>query len=98
MQEPPQDEQPTRTVPETTEQKSNNDISDRNPEAFPVAAKWNVDIISKKMAERNMPASPEIADAYGSVGFIEILRQMDVEQQCYSNRHIGIAAEIIVDL
>ena len=45
-----------------------------------------------------MPSSPEILNTDCFIGRIEVDRQFDIEQQCGTDRHIGITAEVKVEL
>ena len=45
-----------------------------------------------------MPAQPEITDAGGLVGRIEVERDLEAKKARYPNGHIGIAGEVKVEL
>ena len=45
-----------------------------------------------------MPAPPELAEGGGAVGLVEIAREVEAEQRGHADRHVGIGAEIAVDL
>ena len=45
-----------------------------------------------------MPSAPELRNAAGTVGVVKILLQLEAEHPPKADSHIGIAAEIIVNL
>ncbi len=45
-----------------------------------------------------MPAGPELADAGGQVGIAEIQDQVEAHELGHAAGHVGIAAEIAIDL
>ena len=94
----PCDEIPGSTVPETGEEPNDQNIADVFGGADPVAAQRNIHIIPEEGAKRNVPAAPELGDAFGNVGIIEILEEVETKHPAHADGHIRIAAEVEVDL
>ena len=45
-----------------------------------------------------MPAAPEVRDARRGVGMVEVLAEAEAEHRAESDRHVGVAGEVKVDL
>ena len=58
------------------------------------AAQRNVNVIANPRAERDVPPGPEIAEAGGSVGVVEIFGKAHAEHLGEAERDVGVAAEI----
>src|ERR1700722_1463756 len=65
---------------------------------MPVAPERDVEIVAQELRQRHVPAAPEIDDAYRLVRRIEIQRQEYAEHQRDSDRHVGIAGEVEIQL
>src|SRR5271157_906159 len=98
MHTPPEHEGPTRSVPETDNEESDHQVEQDVPLRNPVSAEGNVDVVSHKPAQGNMPASPELLDIQRSVRGVEIDGQLYVEHQRRTQGHIGITGEIVIEL
>ena len=62
------------------------------------AAEREIYIIPEPVSQRDMPSSPEFRHGFGNIGIIKILLKLKTEHLCQSDRHIGITAEIVIDL
>ena len=98
VQRAPDDEGPGGAVPEPAEQHGDHQIDVAQHPAAAVAAERDVEIVAQELRQRHVPAPPEIDDAGGLVGRVEIERQEDAEHQRYADRHVGIAGEIEIEL
>jgi len=94
----PGHEVPAGTVPEAGQQPDDEDVADIFPEADPVAAQGNIHIIPEEAAQGNVPPAPEFCNAFGDVGVVEVFQELKAEDPAHTDGHIGIAAEIEVDL
>lgn len=54
-----------------------------------VASQRIKQVVAQESGQRDVPAQPELDDAVGFVGRIEVNRQADVEHQRNAQRHIG---------
>ena len=98
VQRAPHDERPGRAVPEPAEHHGDHQVDIAQDAAVAVAAERDVEIVAQELRQRHVPAPPEIDDAGGLVGRIEIERQEDAEHQRNADRHVGIAGEIEIEL
>ena len=57
-----------------------------------------IDVALQSPAQSDVPPAPEDADAFGLVGGAEIEGNVDIEELSQAHGHIGIAAEIEIDL
>ncbi len=94
----PDDEIPRRAVPEPAEQHRDDEIGVGARERPAISAQRNVKIFAQPGGERDVPASPEIGDRFRAIRRIEILRENEPEHEPEPDRHVGVAAEIEIDL
>ena len=85
-------------MPKAAEQHGDHQVAISHPSAAAVAAEWNVQVIAQPGGERDVPAPPEIGDPPREIGTPEIDREMEAEQLCHADRHIGVTGEIEIDL
>src|SRR6516162_5125733 len=98
MVQAPDNEIPTGTMPETAEKENRKQIEAYPGITAPVAPERNVEIISKPVGQRNMPALPEFAYRLGDVRENEVFEEAKSEHQSQANGHIGVAGEIKINL
>ena len=55
------------------------------------AAQWEINVFAEKGGQRHMPSSPELGNAFGHVGVVEIFGKVKSEYASKSYRHIRIA-------
>src|SRR6266571_440706 len=94
----PGGEGPVGAVPETAEHHRHHDVDALARLRAPVAAERDVQVVAQPERQRHVPAAPEVARRDGLVGTVEVLWQLDAEQPPEPDRHVGIAAEVEVDL
>ena len=68
------------------------------PLALPVAAERDVEVVAQPGRERDVPAPPELRRARGAVRTVEVPGQLDAEDAREAERHVGVRAEVEVDL
>ena len=66
--------------------------------ADPVAAQGNVDVVPEPAGQGDVPAPPELRDAAGQVGVVEVLQEREPQHAAHADGHVRIAAEVEVDL
>ncbi len=89
---------PRCAVPQTGQEPDNEQIENLPPGTLSVAAQRDVDVIAEPCAHADVPASPEFRDAFGFVRVFEVFCEMKTEEFAEPDRHIGVAAEIKIDL
>ena len=91
-------EGPAGAMPEADEEERDPqvDVGARRP--LPRAAEREIEVVTQPGAERHVPAPPEVADARGLVGAVEVLGQLEAEELGRAARDVGVAAEVAVDL
>ena len=85
-------------MPEPAEQEHHDEITVGLGVAAAVAAERNVKIVAQPRRQRHVPASPEFGDRKRRVGHAEIARECEPKHDAETNRHVGIAGEIKIDL
>ena len=94
----PQYERPVRAVPQAGDQERDQQV--QPPPALPlaIAAERDVQVVAEPGGQRNVPATPEVADARRKIRRIEVLHQVEAEDLCRADRDHRVAAEVAVDL
>ncbi len=64
----------------------------------PVAAERDVKVFAQPGRKRDVPAPPEIGDRFRAVGRIEIFREDEAEHEAEPDRHVGVTAEVEINL
>ncbi len=98
VQTAPDHERPARAVPQAAEQHRDEEIAVAEQEAATVSAERDVEVIAQEQRERDVPAPPEFDDGGRSIWRVEIHGQQDAEHARETNRHVGVAREIEVEL
>ena len=94
----PQNEGPRGTVPDTRNEKYKEKIEKMSEFSNTRATERDINIIGEPRAQGNMPSSPKILYRSRSIWEIEILHQSNAHNSRASNRDIGIAREIAINL
>ena len=94
----PQHEWPAGAVPESAQEKHDDQIPVREGSAMPVAAERDVEVVEKPVRQRDVPAAPELADRPRDVGIVEVLQDAEAEHAHQAQRHVRVAGEIEIDL
>ena len=94
----PHHERPRRAVPQAAEQHREHEVPVRVPAAAAVAAEGDVEVVAQPARQRHVPAAPEVLQAQGDVGRVEVRREADAEEQRDADGDVGVAAEVGVDL
>ena len=85
-------------MPEAGQQPDDHDVDDLSFQTMAVAAERNIDIVTEPVGQGHVPAPPEISDGAGNVRVIEVLKEIKAEHLAKTDCHIGIAAEVKIDL
>src|SRR6266542_1777850 len=76
----------------------NSKVRVRAGKAVLVAAYRNVKIFAQPRGKRDVPAPPEISDRLREIRRIKIFSENETEHQAEPNRHVGVTAEIEINL
>ena len=98
VQPAPDHESPGGPVPEPAQQHGRHQIDGAARLAMAVAAQRDVEMVAQEMAQRDVPAAPELHDRGGFVRAVEVDRQAEAQTAGQAQRHVGIAREIEEDL
>ena len=66
------------------------------PERFP--PQRNVKVLAKPSAQSDVPLVPEVGERLRLVWRVEVHREPHVEEERHAQRHVGITAEVPIDL
>lgn len=94
----PQDEGPVGTVPDTADQKRNEQVEQVSAVRYAIAPERNIDVVHEPGRKRDVPSSPELLERSGKIGPSEIFHQTESHRLGYPYRDEGITSEITVDL
>ena len=94
----PDNEIPAGTVPKTTHQENNKRIADGLGLSVFGAPERNIEVISEPRRERDVPAAPKLGEVSGEVWEFEVTQQFKAKEFGGTERNIGIAREVSVDL
>src|SRR4051794_5950689 len=90
MQPAPQHEVPCGAVPQPAEQHRRHQVDMTSRLATAVAAERNVDVVTQELAQRDVPALPEVADIGRPIWARKIQREPHVQHAREPDRHVGI--------
>ena len=80
LEGPPGDEVPGGAVPEAAERHGQHQVDVGPHPALAVAAERDVEVVAQEARQRHVPAAPEVAEAGGAVGAVEVLREDEAHQ------------------
>src|SRR5262249_54540253 len=98
MKTAPDHKVPRCAVPESADKHCDNEVRVRAREAVLVAAYRNVKISAQPRGKRDVPAPPKISDRLREIRRIKIFRENEPEHQAKPDRHVGVTAEIEINL
>ena len=98
VQESPEHEVPARAVPQPAQEHGDDQIDVRAPRPLPIAAQRDVEVVAEPLAERDVPAAPEVGDVRRQIGHAEVLRQVVADHLRRAQGHVRVAGEVAVDL
>src|SRR5699024_5824159 len=96
--EAPEEEGPPGPVPDAGEHPDDHQVPGQLDLGAAAAAQGNIDVVPEPGAEGDMPAPPELGDAPGDIGVVEIDHKVKAQHGAQAPGHIGVAAEVDVDL
>jgi len=94
----PGDEGPARAVPQAADQHGQQQVAVLRELAHAASTHRNVQKITQPEAQGDVPAPPEIDNARGFIGRIEVVRQLHAEEEGHADSHVGIAGKIEIQL
>src|SRR6266545_8240433 len=98
MKSAPDHKVPRCAVPESADKHCDNEVRVCPGEAELVAAYRNVKIFAQPRGKRDVPTPPEIGDRLREIRRIKIFSENETEHQAEPNRHVGVTAEIEINL
>ena len=98
MKNSPEDEGDACAVPESAKKHGDHQVHISPGRAFPVSSQRDVKVVPEEAGKCHVPAPPEVDDACGLVGGVEIEGEFQPEQVGDADGHVGIAGEIEIDL
>ncbi len=94
----PRRERPVGAVPEAAQDHGGHQVEAPARGRAAVAPERDVEVVAQPERQRHVPAAPEVARRHRLVRAVEVLGQLDPEQPPEADRHVGVAAEVEVDL
>src|SRR5216684_1236620 len=94
----PNDECPVCAVPKSAQEHDHSKVQVGAARSFLVAAERDVEVVAEPGGKRNVPAAPKVCDAFGEIGAGEVFRNFEAEHATEPDSHVGVAAEVEIDL
>ena len=94
----PQDEGPCCTVPQARQQPDNENVAEPFGLGDPVAAQRNVYIVPEPTAQAHVPPPPELRDAGGDVGIVEVFYKMEPEDTAQTDGHVAVTGKVEIEM
>ena len=94
----PDDERPGGAVPESAQEHGEEQVAVGSPGAVAAPAEGNVEVVAKPGRQADVPATPEVGDAGGEVGMLEVVHEGEAHDPGHPARDVGVAREVAVDL
>ena len=73
-------------------------VSDPAGLCHAVSPQGQVHVVPEKPAQGDVPAAPEVRDAGGHVGVVEVLRKAEAQHASKAQGHVAVGGEVQVDL
>ena len=94
----PEDEVPVSAVPDAGQGPDHEHVEDLAFQAPAIAAQGDVHIFPEPTGQRHMPAPPEIGDAAGNIGHIEVHGEIEAQHLAHTDAHQRVTGEIKIQL
>ena len=94
----PDNKRPVGTVPDAADKERQKKVNAGTRKRTTTAAERYVDVIFQPSRKCHVPAAPKLLNIQCLIGGVEVFRQTDTENQAASDCHVGITAEIEVQL
>src|SRR3954471_12030725 len=94
----PDHEGPIGAVPQSADEKYENEISISLIAAALVAAERDIEIVAQPLRQTDVPAAPKLGNRACNIGQTEIARKCKPKRKPEPDRHVGIAAKIEIYL
>src|SRR6185369_1280328 len=98
VQHAPNHKRPGRPMPDSRNEKGEEQIAVGEERSPAVSAERNIDIVAEPGGKADVPSGPEIAQASREIRIVKIEHQVEAHHFRHSARHVGVAAEIEKDL
>ena len=85
-------------MPDSCQEPDSAEVDHLPRNAAAVASEWNIDIFAEPGAQGDVPSPPELRKVAGSIRIIKVVRKPESQHSGNTDRHVGISAEIIVQL
>src|SRR4029079_7481711 len=98
MEQSPHDEDPVRSVPETAEQKGNENIAIPPFLRDTAPTEWHIYIIAEPCRQRDVPSLPELSHAFGEIWSAEVCHERKAHDARCADGNVGVSGKITIDL
>src|SRR5712672_2622369 len=98
MKNSPDDKGPVCAMPQSSKGHCDENVDDLSDFSTVAAAKRDIQIIPQPKRQCDVPPSPKLNERLRAVGPAEIIRQPDAEQHRNPDCHIGVSAEVAINL
>ena len=85
-------------MPDTGDRPHYEEVDNGSRQTLAASAHREIDVALEPVAERDVPAPPEFRNAVRHIRIVEVLWEVESHHLSETYRHIGVSAEIKVDL
>ena len=96
--EAPAKEIPSSSMPEARQQPDNKDIAQLLFHSLSIAPQGDIHIVPEPAAQGHMPPPPELRNAGGDIGIVEVFREPEAQKRAQTDGHITVAGKIEIDV
>ena len=94
----PEDEVPVGTVPDTGQSPDHEHVEDLTLQTPAITAQGDVHIFPEPAGQCHVPAPPEIGDAAGDVGHVEVHGEVKAQHLAHADAHQRVTGEVKIKL
>ena len=85
-------------MPQARQGPDHKQVADLPSPGAPAAAQGDVHIVPEPAGQRDVPPPPELRDAPGDVGIVEVFQKVKAKHPAQADGHVGVGGEIKIDL
>ncbi len=81
-------------MPEAGDGHGQEEVAVGAPAAAAVATQGDIEVVAQPAGQRQVPAPPEVLDAAGKIGPVEVFRKVEAQHQAQADGHGAVAGEV----
>ena len=85
-------------MPQAADQKGDHGVAVLPLSPLPVSPQWDVQVVPEPGGQGDVPPPPELGDAFGDIGVVEVGQELKTQHPSQAGGHVGVAGEVEIDL